>query len=460
MNKKIIIGSTIVASLAIIICLLITNKQEQLEKTTKQEQYEKIKATILTINDDNIVVQDDKNIIYTFNGKNINEQVGTDIIIEYTGLTEENNNKVGKIINYEIAPTATTEDGISESWLDKGIFSDYYILANNKLKQLSLEEKIGQILLVRYPNNNQKEELNKYQFGGYIFFEKDFKNKTKDEVKNMIKELQETSKIPIITAVDEEGGKVVRISSNPNLAPEKFKSPKELYDLGGFNLIKQDTIEKSNLLNELGINVNLAPVVDISTDSNDYIYERTIGENEKITSEYAKTVIEASKNTKVSYVLKHFPGYGNNKDTHTGSSIDERTYDEILNNDIKPFEAGIKSNAEAILVSHNIVNSIDNNNPASLSPNVHNLLRNNLNFTGIIITDDLDMSAVSNMDDSIIKAITAGNDLIITTDYKKSIDVIKTAIENKTISEEQINKLAFRVIAWKYYKGLILENQK
>lgn len=454
MNKKFILGGVAIF-LAIITCLLIkTTENEQLMDTNKLE------ATILTVNDDSVVVQDNNNIIYTFNGKNINEQVGTNIVIEYTSLIQENNMQAGKIVGYEVTPTSTTEDGISKSWLDKGIFSDYYILANNKLKQLSLEEKIGQILLVRYPESNQKEELSKYQFGGYIFFEKDFKNKTRDEVKDMIKELQAVTKIPILTAVDEEGGKVVRISSNPKLVTEQFKSPKELYDLGGFDLIKKDTIEKSTILNELGINVNLAPVVDVSTTPSDYIYERTIGQNAEITTEYAKTVIEASKESKVSYVLKHFPGYGNNKDTHTGSSTDERTYDEILNNDLKPFEAGIKANAEAVLVSHNIVSSIDDNNPASLSPNVHNLLRNNLNFTGIIITDDLAMSAVSNIDDAIVKAITAGNDLIITTDYKKSIETIKTAVENKTISEDQIDKLAFRVIAWKYYKGLMFDNQK
>ena len=190
------------------------------------------------------------------------------------------------------------------------------------------------------------------------------------------------------------------------------------------------------------------------------MYERTLGQGTALTSTYAKTVIQASKGTGVSYTLKHFPGYGNNADTHTGSATDTRTYDDLLANDLPPFEAGIDAGAEAILVSHNIVTSIDPDNPASLSPSIHNLLRNQLNFTGITIADDLSMGAVSSIDNAAVKAILAGNDLIITTNYKQDISAIKQAINDGTLSETTIEKLAMRVIAWKYYKGLLFENQK
>ena len=190
------------------------------------------------------------------------------------------------------------------------------------------------------------------------------------------------------------------------------------------------------------------------------MYNRSLGENTDITSKYADIVIKASKGTGVSYTLKHFPGYGNNEDTHTGTTIDDRTYDDILANDIPPFTSGIKAGAEAILVSHNTVTNIDANNPASLSKNIHDLLRNDLGFTGVIITDDLDMGAVANINDAVIKAILAGNDLIITTDYEASINAVKDAINNNTISSDSVDKMAFKVLAWKYYKGLIVENQK
>ena len=226
------------------------------------------------------------------------------------------------------------------------------------------------------------------------------------------------------------------------------------------NAISEDTKEKSRLLKSLGLNLNLAPVVDVSTNPSDYMYNRTIGENTVITSEYAKTVIEASKGTGVSYTLKHFPGYSNNADTHTGSSTDTRSLSDIRTNDLPPFEAGINADAEAVLVSHNIVTSIDSSNPASLSSGVHDLLRNDLNFTGVIITDDLSMGATSSITDAAVKAVKAGNDLIITTDYEESFNSIKSSVSSGTLSENDIDRHVFRILAWKYYKGLMFENQK
>lgn len=342
---------------------------------------------------------------------------------------------------------------------DKGIFKKYYSKVNKKINKMTIDEKISQILLVRYPDNNQLEILKKNQFGGYIFFARDFKDKTKKEVRKMMDSLQKNSKIPLLIAVDEEGGIVVRVSSNPNIRSERFKSSRELYELGGLSKIKEDTIEKNGLLKELGINLNLAPVVDIATDPNDYMYSRALGQDKKVTGDFAKEVINTSKKSGVSYCLKHFPGYGNNSDTHNGISIDTRKYEDIINNDLYPFKKGIKAGCESILVSHNIVNSIDGKNPASLSEKVNKLLRKNLKFTGVIITDDLDMGAVLNIENKTVKAIKAGNDLIITTDYTESINSIKRALQNRIITEKQIDKAAFRVLAWKYYKGLMSRNK-
>lgn len=339
------------------------------------------------------------------------------------------------------------------------MFSEFYEMAYTKLKKLSLEEKIGQIFLVRVPENNKISDLKKYQFGGYLLFARDFTGKTKDEVIKMVDEFQENANIPLLIATDEEGGKVSRLSSNTNLVSSPFKSSSELYKEGGMDLIKKDTINKSETLEELGINLNLAPVVDVSTDPNSYMYERTIKENTSITSTYAKTVIEASKGSKVSYTLKHFPGYGDNADTHKTSATDNRTYSKIMEDDIPPFRAGIKAGAEAVLVSHTIVPAMDKDNPSSLSATTHNVLRNELGFTGIIITDDLAMGAV-NVDNAVVKAIKAGNDLLIVTDYESSMKKVKDAIEDGTLSKEAVDKMAFRVLAWKYYKGLMYDVEK
>lgn len=337
----------------------------------------------------------------------------------------------------------------------KEIFSDYYTKATNTLNNMTLDEKISQLFLVRVPDNSI-EEVSKYQFGGYILFGKDTKNLTKEELKNKIETWQSVSKIPLLIAVDEEGGTVVRISNNNKIRDSKFKSSQELYNDGGFELIKNDTIQKNNLLYELGINVNLAPVADISTNEDDYIYSRSFGKDALETSKYIKTVINASKGTKVSNVLKHFPGYGNNLDTHTGISIDNKTIEDFRKNDFLPFKSGIEEGAEAILVSHNIINNIENM-PASLSKNIHNILRNELNFTGIIMTDDLAMSAIKDYvnDSPSVMALKAGNDLIIITDYLTGINDIKEALKNGDLEESLIDKAVLRVLSWKYYKGLL-----
>lgn len=405
-----------------------------------------------------VTIRDDKGNEYMVNGE-IEVEEGNKIVLKYTGVLDLNKKMQDiVIVNYSVETAST--DSLPDSYNDNGIFSDYYDLAYDKLKDMTLDEKIGQLLLVRYPDTDGEALLGEYGFAGYVFFEKDFRDRTKEEIVSMMNGLQEASEVPLITAVDEEGGKVVRVSSNPALRDSAFLSPSELYAEGGFNRIAEDTKEKSKLLKSLGINVNLAPVVDVSTDSSDYMYERTLKEDTSLVSEYAKTVIQASKGLGVSYTLKHFLGYGNNDDTHTDKVVDTRSLEDIMSNDIPPFEAGIEVGAEAVLVSHNIVSSIDTANPASLSSNVHRLLRKDLGFTGVIITDDLAMDAVSGIEDVAVFAVKAGNNLIITTDYEDSFNDIKTAVNNGEISEEDIDELVFRTLAWKYYKGLMFNNVK
>ena len=200
---------------------------------------------------------------------------------------------------------------------------------------------------------------------------------------------------------------------------------------------------------------NFARLYHNSFNPNDYMYLRSLGEDSNITSTFAKEVILASKDTGVTYTLKHFPGYGNNVDTHFGISKDTRSYEDIMSNDIPPFIEGINVGCEAILVSHNIVTSIDENNPASISLDIHNLLIDDLKFTGVIITDDIAMGAITNIEGASKKAVLAHNNLIITTDYKKSFNEIKNSVLNNEIDETLIDELAFKVLAFKYYKGLL-----
>ena len=418
---------------------------------TSLDKSNKLNAIVVSENEDNLTLLTSNDLIYNISKNKLNAKFEDNILITYNKSPDELTNILDlDIVNYEINPKNK-----KKNTFETGIFNKYYEKAYNKLLELTLDEKIGQLFLIRYDEDNALNDLSKYKVSGFVFYEKDFQNKTKDEVLNMINSLNEGNNIPLLISTDEEGGKVVRVSSNPNLSSERFKSSHELYQTGGMLAIKEDTIKKSNLLKSLGINLNLAPVVDVSTNPLNYIHERTIQENTEITSEYAKTVITASHNTGVTYAMKHFPGYGNNQDTHKTSSIDKRSYEMIMNNDIPPFKTGIENNAEAILISHNIVTSIDSLNEASLSNAIHNLLRNTLSFTGIIITDDISMKAISKPVEASLKAVLAGNNLIITSNPDISIQTIKNAVSSKIISEELINALSLRVLAFKYYKGLI-----
>lgn len=451
MNKKLIISIGII--LLATICLVLVSSLKK--DNTKSE----ILGVIVEKNEGMITIQDKENNLYTFILDVMELSVGDSVMLKYTGLLDKNMDvqKV-EVVDYSVTPKGVkrTNTSVSDS-----MFSKYYKLAKEKLDGMSIDEKIGQILLVEYAKDKAIDDVKKYHFAGFVFFEDDFKDKSKDDVITMMNNLQKNSNIPLLTAVDEEGGNVVRVSSNKNLVDSKFLSPQELYKAGGLDRISTDTKDKSKVLKNLGINVNLAPVVDVSTNSSDYIYPRSLGQNTDITAQYAKTVIEASKGTSVSYVLKHFPGYGSSGDTHTGTSTNTKDYADIVNVDIPPFEEGIKAGAEAVMMSHNIVSSIDKDNPASLSKDVVDILRNNLKFTGIIITDSLDMGAVKNIDDAVVKAIIAGNDLIITKDYVSDISKIKAAIKDNTISTQDIDNMALRVIEWKYYKGMMFTtNQK
>ncbi len=341
---------------------------------------------------------------------------------------------------------------------DKSIFALYKSDALNTLKTMTSEEKVGQLFLSRCPADEQLELYLSMKPGGFILFGRDFADKTEEQIMDSIMYYQKKSIIPMVIAVDEEGGTVVRVSSNPLLSEKRFKSPQELYSEGGLEKIKSDAKEKSELLLSLGINLNLAPVADVSVNESDFIYQRAFGRNAAGTAEYVNTVISEMKKAGISSTLKHFPGYGNNPDTHTGSAHDARPYEQFIQSDFIPFKAGINSGAESILVSHNVVEAIDIKLPASLSKDVIDILRNELEFTGIIMTDDLSMGAITQLQTDIppeVIAVLAGTDMLIVSDLEKSFKSLMDAVKKGDVPEERIDESVLRILQWKYYMNIM-----
>ena len=356
--------------------------------------------------------------------------------------------------------TSSGSSAVPQEWLDSGIFSQYYEAAYGRVKTMTLEAKIGQMLFAACPSENAEEIAFKNLLGGYVMFGDNFKNKTKQQVTDEITTYIYASDIPMCIAVDEEGGTVTRVSGKKLLSDHEFQSPRDLYNSGGMIAIQSDAQEKAQLLKDLFIDVNLAPVCDIAVNYGDFMYSRSLGQDAQTTSDFVTTVTEISQNKGVSVTLKHFPGYGSNSDTHTGIAVDYRDYSAFETNDFLPFQAGIDAGAHCVLVSHNIVNCMDSEHPASLSPAVIKILRESLGFTGIIMTDDLSMDAISLFTGGqtpAVAAVLAGNDMMIVGSdmIESSIASVKAAVEDGTISESIIDHAVTRILSWKYQKGLL-----
>ncbi len=324
---------------------------------------------------------------------------------------------------------------------------------------MTLEEKIGQLFLMRCPGENAVENIGKYNPGGYILFARDFKDLTKQSASANIASYQEQSKLPMLIAVDEEGGTVNRVSKFKAFRAVPFWSPSKLYAAGGFDLVESDAKEKAELLSSLGINVNMAPVCDLSHRGS-YMFDRSFSPDAQLTSEFVARVVTVSQQNGVGTVLKHFPGYGDNANTHTGIAVDDRNLETFLNNDLLPFRAGIDAGTGAILVSHNIVNCIDPDAPASLSPAMHKLIRETLGFDGVVVTDDLSMDAIAqytggDASHAAIAAVLAGNDLLCCTDYELQYPALLAAVKGGEISVERIEESVRRILLWKRQLGLL-----
>ena len=330
----------------------------------------------------------------------------------------------------------------------------------DRLARMTLAEKVGQLFFLRCPSSGAEAAVAQYHLGGILLFTQDYKDAsgnwlTQDAFAEKLAALQSAAEsdtgIPLLIGSDEEGGTVTRASRNPNLFPSKFPSPQSLFETGGLEGLLADTQQYNSRLHSLGITVNFAPVCDVSTNPKDFIYERSFGQNAQTTADYIAQVVAAMSDAGIASVLKHFPGYGSNADTHTGIAVDERPYEQFLAEDYLPFAAGIGAGAPFVLVSHNIVTCLDSSYPASLSAAWHEQLRSHLGFEGVILTDDLDMGAVKAYADGgniAVLALQAGNDMIVCSDLTQ-IGAVIAAVQDGTLSEETIDSACRRVLAAK-----------
>lgn len=330
---------------------------------------------------------------------------------------------------------------------------------------MSLHEKIGQILMVGFEGTTLEDEtkrlIEEEHIGGVILFSRNVENpKQLLALMNEIKKANSNSRIPLFLSVDEEGGRVSRMPNELIKTPTSRmigqRNDKEYaYNIG--NAI-------GGKIKAFGFNMNFAPILDIdSNPKNPVIGDRSFGASERIVSEMGIAIMKGLQEKNVISVIKHFPGHGDTSvDSHIGLPNVDKDLDSLNELEIIPFKKAIEEGADAVMVAHILFNKIDPQNPATLSKSIiSDLLRNQLNYDGVVVTDDMTMGAITeNYDirEAAVKAIEAGNDIILVChgdDYKASVlEALKEAVENNRIPISRIEESVYRILKLKRKYGL------
>ena len=322
------------------------------------------------------------------------------------------------------------------------------------LENMSIEEKIAQMLIIEYDSDyvddNLKSFLNSTPPGGFILMKENIT--TFDKTRQFVSDLKENSRIPLIISIDEEGGSVQRLKY---LMDARVSDIPFMYNVGltnnydfAYNIGKIIAEE----IRTIGVNVNFAPVIDIYSNlNNTVIGKRSFGSDAEIVSNMAVRFTKGLEDNGVIGVYKHFPGHGDTDiDSHEALPIINKSLDDLKSFELVPFKSAVKAGAKMIMVGHIAIPEVTHDNtPASLSKEVIDILKNDLNYNGLIVTDALNMGAISDNysnEEAYIKAIEAGNDLLlIPSDGINTINIIKDKV-----SLDRINESARKILKFKY----------
>lgn len=338
---------------------------------------------------------------------------------------------------------------------------------------MSLQEKVCQMMFVTpevlteynkvtRSGDVTKAALSEYPVGGVIYFSDNLV--TMDQTKEMLADIQsysmELTGRGLFLGVDEEGGTVARVADN--LGTTAFEDMRTYGDAGDAAKAYEIGTTLAAELKEVGFNVDFAPVADvISNEENTVIGDRSFGTDPELVSQMVAQEVKGLTEGGVLCAPKHFPGHGSTAgDTHDGFAASDRTLEELEACDFKPFQAAIDVGAPMIMVGHMTVTAIDSDNPASMSEKVvTGLLRQKLGYNGIIITDAMNMGAITDSftsGEAAVKAISAGCDMVLCVgNLSAAVDAVIEAVEDGTLSEAAINESVIRIISAKMQYGLI-----
>lgn len=339
------------------------------------------------------------------------------------------------------------------------------------INSMTLDEKIYQLFIIAPEDlegsstvtsapENLSELLTQKPVGGIVFFASNLRDRQQTE--KLIGDFQAASPTPLFIAVDEEGGLVRRLGSNPNMGFTQIGAMGTIADAEAANAVGL-TIGAE--LKELGFNLDFAPVADVNTNpKNPVIGSRAFRSDGTEAAELVAACTKGFVQSGVISCLKHFPGHGDTvQDSHRGYAESTKTMEELEQTEFLPFQSGIQAGAPLVMMGHITLPNVAGSDglPASLSPFwMQEVLREKLGFTGLIVTDSLEMGAVTsaypNKGDSSLQAFLAGADLLLMPDsLTKAVAAIRASVENGTIPESRIDESLLRILTLKHEYGII-----
>jgi beta-N-acetylhexosaminidase len=339
-------------------------------------------------------------------------------------------------------------------------------IVDRLLANMTLQQKLGQMLMVRFNSLNYSPQLNamitQYHVGSVIEYQGNIESKA--QLTSLNAQIQHNGDLPMIISIDQEGGTVDRLINLDGPQP----SASSIGATNDPNVAYQQGMKDAQYLASYGFNLNLAPVVDVNNVYNSQLYGRTYGTNPTIVTTMAGAYLNGLQHTgKVLGSIKHFPGLGDTStDPHYGLPYLTRSLDNLSAVDWAPYKNLIsKGNVYAVMVTHEIVKALDPNIPSSLSPKVISVLRNQLGFQGVIITDGLTMQGITDyytLGQAAVMAVEAGDDLLMDpgspNEVAQMIDGLTQAVQSGKISQQRIDDSVRRILLLKYQMGLLQLN--
>jgi len=330
----------------------------------------------------------------------------------------------------------------------------------DQLNAMSMEEKIGQLVITGvegYEFDAKAQALiEKYKIGGFVLFKKNIRDPEQMlELLNSLKKTNEVNSIPLFLAIDEEGGRISRL-------PDEFWKTPSSQKIAEIN-DSEFTFKLSSIVGErlkaCGFNMNFAPVLDVNSNPNNpVIGDRSFSHDPSVVSIQGIQTMKGLRTQNIIPVAKHFPGHGDTVvDSHLDLPVLDHNLDRLYNLELIPFALAIENQIEVIMSAHILLPKLDPDNPASLSPNIiSKVLREDLGFEGLVITDDLTMGAVlDNYDirEAAVQAIIAGSDIVLVChDFQKEeavLQALRQAVENGDISLKRIEQSVYKILKLK-----------